>query len=77
MICQSCQIFAPTFQKANRCCQIRQLMESPKHQRMIAYSAIKKESGSAKLEEVKKAVKAEYMRKIEWKANKVIKESNE
>jgi len=70
MICQNCKIFAPTFQKANKCCQIRQLMESPRHQRIAAYAAIKKESGSAELEEVKEAVKAEYMRKMEWKNNK-------
>jgi translation elongation factor EF-1beta len=45
-------------------------MESPRHQRIAAYAAIKKESGSAELEEVKEAVKAEYMRKMEWKNNK-------
>lgn len=71
MICESCKKFAPTFQKANKCCQIRQLMESPKHQRTVAYAAIKRESGIAELEEVKEAVRAEYKRKMEWKSRKV------
>jgi hypothetical protein len=68
MICKSCETFAPTFQKANKCCQIRQLMESPKHQRIAVYAAIRKESGSVELEEVKQAVNEEYKRKMEWKA---------
>lgn len=75
MICKDCQTFAPTYQKANKCCQIRHLMESPKHQRIAAYAAIKKESGITEMEEIKEAVKAEYMRKIE--ANKAIRENNE
>jgi hypothetical protein len=69
MICENCKTFAPTFQKSNKCCQIRQLMESPKHQRIAAYAAIRTESGSAELEEMKEAVKAEYLRKMEWKTN--------
>ncbi len=69
MICQNCQTFAPTFQKANKCCQIRLLMESPKHQRIATYAAIKRECGSVELEEVKEAVHAEYKRKMEWKSN--------
>lgn len=45
-------------------------MESPKHQRIAAYTAIKKESSSAELEEIKEAVRAEYKRKTEWKTRK-------
>jgi hypothetical protein len=71
MICQSCQTFAPTFQKANKCCQIRLLMEAPKHKRLATYAAIRKEYGSATAEEMKEAVHAEYKRKVEWKAKKV------
>jgi hydrogenase maturation factor HypE len=40
-------------------------MESPKHHRVAAYAAIKKYSGNEELEEIKKAVKQEYMRKME------------
>ncbi len=47
-------------------------MESPKHQRIAAYAAIKKEDGGAALEEIKEAVKAEYQRKLEWKIQKNI-----
>lgn len=73
MICESCKTFAPTFQKSNKCCQIRQLIESPKHRRLAAYAAIRKESGSEELEKIKEAVTAEYNRKMEWKTNKSMK----
>jgi hypothetical protein len=69
MICQSCQTFAPTFQKANECCQIRLLMESPKHQRLAVYARIRKEDGSRAVEEMKEVVRKEYKRKMEWKEN--------
>lgn len=45
-------------------------MESPKHQRIAAYAAIRKESGSTELEEIKEAVHKEYMRKMDWKRTK-------
>ena len=52
-------------------------MESPKHQRLAAYAQIRKESGSAEMEEIKKAVHAEYKRKMEWKTNtKKVSETN-
>jgi hypothetical protein len=45
-------------------------MEAPKHQRLATYARIRKEDGSRVVEEVKEAVRKEYMRKMEWKRNK-------
>lgn len=70
MLCSYCQAFSPIYQKSNECCQIRLLAESPKHRRLAVYAKIKKESGSAELEELKKAVYKEYVRMQEWKASK-------
>jgi len=42
-------------------------MESPKHQRIAVYAAIRREQSTAEMHEVMDAVKAEYKRKMEWK----------
>lgn len=68
--CHDCLTFAGRFQKANRCCQIRLLMEAPKHVRMATYARVKKEDGEGAYAALRLAVHAEYVRKMEYKTNK-------
>ena len=63
--CEWCLTFAGRTKKGRQCCELRALAAMPKAQRQDVYMRVRREEGLEASEQLKKAVVAEYRRKVE------------